>query len=334
MHLQNFHWDLKQSVLRGGCIFFFIIGFISFLIWHVHFDLGPMGLYTQGPHDALVGGLTICAKKTDRINLAHCLRTQFATLVPRFGLRHLMIALEDIQKYKPADDISRTRCHDITHLLGESGVKTSGNLSTTFMECTGLCQAGCYHGAVNGWMAKGHAYADIDSRLCSQAGATEDVQYSCYHGFGHAIADVTGYNLTRALSFCDKVPVFGRPPCGAGVFMEIFEQDPFSGRPISQPPNNIPQWCAALHAPYDEVCYSFAGIYTYAKFHNFDTAVAVCQKEPTEHRRGCIQDLGKSQFFTYPYDPALIQEAQVFCQKYASDWYASCMAAMVYVSPK
>ncbi len=315
-------------------ISFFVLGFAVF--WFLNIRVGP---HTQevglvGAQHALDTALSHCNQiSSDRTLLVRCLRKQFVSMVNKWGVHAFMLALEKREARALPDDVSRTRCHDITHQIGEAGSRAQ-TIDTVLTSCTGLCQAGCYHGAVAGLIAQGKDLVAELSTFCLQSGLSPDAQYSCFHGVGHALGEIDNHTLTEKLHYCDTYPAFGKPPCGAGVFMQLYEFVPLSPTAVLSLPADRPGWCAQFWAPYDEICYSMSGIFEYAHTGNFAQAVAVCKKEPLVNQQSCIIDTGKSQFFSFPYTTEQMKKAENFCHSYADTWYSQCMTGILYNSPK
>lgn len=308
-----------------GCLLLLVIFFHTFgvLRWLKDFSI-------QG---ALDRAIVACAHESERTKLIGCMRTSLQPVIKRWGTRAVMLALETRQRRVSAEDISRSRCHDMTHVIGSEGAKVR-SVRETFAACTNLCESGCYHGAASLWLAQGNALVPILGQLCIDQTSSSEIAYSCFHGVGHVLGDMTELSFVEKLHACDSYPIEDRPPCGAGVFMAVYENTQTGAYARSLLGPDRPAWCAMFSDPYNEICYSFAGIYEYEQTGDFDAAVLVCNREPEEYKRGCIKDLGKSQYFSYPYDPALVSLARTYCFSYASGWERECFQNMLYVSPK
>lgn len=311
----------------------FLCGYGLFWYRGIRVGLHPYVWRQSGAIHALDHVLTLCKGRPDEMKLILCVKSELVLLVRRWGLHEVMIALEKRQTTVDPSDHSRVRCHDLSHQLGAAAITAGQSIQSVLTSCTNLCQSGCFHGASGAWIGQGKSFFAEFPTYCFDEDLSQDSEYSCVHGLGHAIVDVGGYDVSRSLAFCDTLPIRDRPHCGAGVFMETYETiSPYTRKGPMPVPKNHPGWCADISVPYDEVCFARAGIATYIQTTSLEKAVSVCRREPTEHMRSCLVDTGKHLYFSYPPDPERVAAAKEYCKTFVNQSYEYCIEEIFYNS--
>ena len=305
-----------------GLVFFFL-GFWLFTAFSFHMGALQQSLIAAGSQRALTSMLNSCQSGASDANVIVCIRKQAMIQMGTWGLRPLMTALADLQTKGSAEDFARLRCHDIAHAFGQAGALRDTNLTKTLLACTDLCASGCYHGAIEGWVARGQSMTSGFPDICAEPGLTQDSAYACFHGLGHAVASYYQYDLTKSLAYCDRLTGDSQIACGSGVFMELYE-------PITAGHATIPfpvpsTWCSALQIPYDEICYNRSGVASFRRNADVAAAVGVCRAAPKSYANDCVYAVGKNMYFTSPMTVAEISAAKTFCQTYAAGDIQGCM---------
>lgn len=307
----------------GLLVLSFFLGYLLFSAWGVRVGVRPSWDAVGADH-ALASVFTACTSAVGDTQVIVCVRKGSFAQIRRWGLRAMMQALGRKLVLSGPDDFVSVRCHDIAHALGQASSMQSDAIGTTLNACTDLCGSGCFHGAIEGWLARGFTIDTNSVQLCGNSQLSQDAAYACYHGLGHAIADINGYNLLSALHACDSYSGDGRIACGSGVFMELFEPISSTHPTVPMHPED-PTWCRAFPSPYDEICYNRSGVYAYRNTHDIAQAVGVCLQAPIAYRRDCIGAVGKNLYFSYPPDPALTLQARAFCAMYLPAAVSDCM---------
>lgn len=303
----------------------FALGFLAF--WIFSWRVGPhfSSVRQAGANASLEHIVKVCDLPKHRSTIVRCLSNEITKAIPRWGLEPLVIATTERRTMVSKNDLSITRCHDITHQLGKNAVLLGVGMKEILTACTDLCQSGCFHGASVGWVAKGETLGKNFTSICLTPGISGEKKYSCIHGMGHAVTPMGLYDVKRSLEYCNIYDMKERPNCGAGVFMEVYDGTEYSNGVLRELPENRPDWCAQFEAPYDEVCYSESGFFEYTRTQNLEAAIAICRKEPTEYQFDCLTFIGRGLYFVYPLTQAQIVDIQNYCQKVLPESYDACV---------
>lgn len=252
-----------------------------------------------------------CDSNSQRTQYILCIKERIMVEVEKKGIRPLMLALEE--EYKgDAGSLSGgiTRCHDIAHAIGQIGA--GENLNESLLGCTQICTSGCYHGVVEGFVAKGGELRSNINGLCKVEDSPLVSTSACFHGLGHGIADINGYDLKKSLLTCDLISQEGaRKNCAYGVIMEIYEPSSFA-HPLGEFPPDIPRFCQDLWGVYIDACNETAGVHEYGRSKDEDLAIEVCFSVPKSTSGDCISALAQNVYFASEED---IEKTFSFCDK-------------------
>ncbi len=115
-------------------------------------------------------------------------------------------ALEMLERLQNRDDDFRTKCHEISHIIGKVSYYEIG-IAATIRDLPGGCAGGIHHGALEQW-----GFDDSLDNMQVIAGSVCDplldegfVSHEvCVHGVGHALErKILGWE--RAAELCEKV---------------------------------------------------------------------------------------------------------------------------------
>ncbi|MBP9813927.1 hypothetical protein KBC80_01910 [Candidatus Woesebacteria bacterium] len=303
----------------------FIFGFLLF--WVASVRVGPhfQSVRQHGADVDLARILRLCDLPKHRSTIVQCLSVELKKLIPRWGLDSLMKSLTALRLVQTHQDLSVTRCHDITHQLGRMSVLLGVSMKEILTSCTELCQSGCFHGAAVGWVAKGESIGKDFTSICLLPDIANDKKISCIHGMGHAVTPMGLYDTKRSLSYCDTYDEKDRDNCGSGVFMELYDGTEYNNGLLRDLPPDRPAWCAQFAPPYDEVCYAQSGYFEHNRNHDLPAAIAVCRREPLPYQFDCLTFLGKSIYFVYPLTAPQLQGIKSYCHMALPNQEEACV---------
>lgn len=312
-----------------GFILSFGVGYGAFSFFSFRFGFHPSSWQTKGAEYFLKRVITECytGNDSERTQFMVCAQKRFLPAVKRWGVRPLMEALEHRQ-LEQSDTRAITQCHDLSHAIGAAGVIASSNVNAVLPECTNTCVYGCQHGAVSSWYAMGKDVVGNLHDICMAGidwSKNPQGRGGCFHELGHAVASVAGYDVVKALKYCDQVADVGRLDCGYGVFMELFEPATFATAPQPLPANH-PAWCDTLWPPYKEFCFHQAGVNDFGRFQDDARAISICRRVPREYQLGCFRNLGTNIFYVYQYKEDQSNAIVRFCRQPGSTWFMSCIS--------
>src|SRR3989344_3287984 len=191
-------------------------------------------------------------------------------------------------------------CHSQAHELGKVIFAESGELTEAIETCRERCTGGCFHGVLmeafsslaSSTDAEGHLeLGDVKTamrELCQSELVTAiHREGKCTHGAGHALAFVSGYNLSEALASCE---LFGDRRleyyCAGGVFMEYdiaYGAAEARGRPLHYP--------CDTHTEFPSACYAYKAKHLMAALQTPEAYAAECMGLERFSRLGCFRGL-------------------------------------------
>ncbi|MCH7828652.1 hypothetical protein IH982_02140 [Patescibacteria group bacterium] len=300
---------MRPSVLGIVLTFVFLFG----IILNVHFGLSFVSLYnsrisfSENYQDdissQIINVQNICKPESDRSRSILCFRKHIEEAVKTYGISPFINAVEQMFTARNTSQAGAiTQCHDLLHAIGQVGGLHSKNMDSTISSCSSLCTYGCYHGVVEGFLARGANLLDELPKLCA-AIPDDDLnrgsRSACFHGLGHGVATIAGYKLKRSLELCDSLQKEEeRKDCGTGVFMELYEPSSFE-HPLLEFPEDIPDFCSTLWGVYAEVCYVTAGVHEYGRSRDEEKAFTTCGEAPSSLQRPCIVSTGQNFYFVF-----------------------------------
>lgn len=254
-----------------------------------------------------------CSQAESRTDYIVCFIQKINPVVKEYGVSPFMQVLETSFLERQSTIYGgMSRCHDIAHAIGQSGVKHY-DAETTVMQCSSICGAGCFHGAMEGSLAKGTSLDESLRSFCKQTGNPEfdRTRWACFHGLGHGVASLIGEPV-ESLKKCDLIGVGdGISNCTYGVFMELYQSSSFGHSKLPAPENML-AFCSSLWGEHERVCYLNAGLQEYLKTESPEEAAKVCKSAPSEHQEGCLSHLGNLGYHILEGDAAGII---AFCKK-------------------
>lgn len=238
----------------------------------------------------------------DRTKFISCLKTALKDSISKSGVRKLLSELElSFKKDDSAGQGGITRCHDIAHAIGQAGVSYTNDPNSVLRECSDLCTSGCFHGAIEQTVLEESidTFLTNINNMCSES--------ACFHGLGHGLASIAGYDLQKSLNLCDRLGKSdSKRNCGFGVFMELYEPSSFNPVPKALP-ENLLAFCNSLTGVYLEVCYRNISTYEYARTNqDISRALDICRLIPQKYQRECRVALGQQFYFNQQANPEKI----------------------------
>lgn len=312
----------RYSIL--SILAFFVLGYSSFSLLGLRFGWHSDSVREWGAEMSLTVALASCASRNSMADDMPCVRAKLPSLLKKWGLHSLMMALEKKQSSVEDVDLARARCHDIAHALGRSDMLMKDNMSDVLSSCTTTCASGCFHGALEGWAARGNMLLPDISSLCENSSFSEEARQACTHGIGHALVNMLGNDMARSLHYCDELEEQYRGACGSGVLMELYNPGSFAHSVASLPADH-PLWCNTLPFPYYEECYHHAGLYMYSQSKSEQQAVDACKKIPLTVQGKCFGEIAKALYFIWPLSEDAIGRAKEFCATQADSVHEICV---------
>lgn len=300
-------------------VFFFVSGYILFSLVFVRVGYHPYSLRIQGAKRSLDQAVSSCYTSRDdnRTTFMVCAQKKLLTAVRMWGLRPLMDAIEKKQRENTGENQAITQCHDLTHAIGAAGLIVMKDLNTTLLSCTNTCVYGCQHGVISAWYSMGKDILGKLPGICVEGIDWSKLPYGqngCFHEIGHAVANIAGYDVEKALQLCDKVSQIGRVDCAHGVFMEAYEPATFTTSILPMRSDYV-EWCGTLRDPYKQICYDKAGANVYGRTRSDSESFAMCEKIPSALRSGCVTALGQNIFYVYQREKNQAENIIEFCKK-------------------
>lgn len=305
-------------------IFTFFVGVISF------FSLPKNGANTEAKVKSIFDKTSgVCAGSAERTKYIVCYKKNLEPGIKKYGLKPFMSELGI--KYASSvnfDNGGINQCHDVAHAIGQTAGAYSKDLNKTILDCPNLCTSGCFHGVVEGAISTGFDILGNIGNLCryEEGGKALSTNTDCFHGLGHGVADLSGFDLVQALKYCDLINTEeGQRSCGAGVIMELYEPSSFD-HALLQFPDDIAKFCKDLWGTYRETCYITAGTHIFIKESSTAKAISACFSVPDEYKKSCISALGQNMFFVYQGN---FIKLSAFCQNLPGIYPESCYGGVI-----
>ena len=214
-------------------------------------------------------------------------------------------AIAELRDLIDKDGSVATYCHSLYEKIGRKVTETNGIVDYYDAEC----QFGYVHGVL---YALGEVYDDLDklskdaviycSGYLKDPDAMNSPDSACYHGIGHAVADLTYNDPQKAITYCQKmfdelevsIPEEIIPyeqSCADGVFMEYGDgnliraglmQVSATGISTETKPEQMVKLCASLESTMAEMCYGRIWKFVGPGSDNYAKESEICFKAPTE----------------------------------------------------
>lgn len=226
-------------------------------------------------------------------------------LAETLASKGLTATLDELARLASADPDVLRRAHDLAHKAGELAVVAQPDVSKVITNCREAFLYGCYHGALKAYFAAKRQTrpADVVGVCPSTIGAL--LYFQCLHGLGHGVLANLGYELFRALTYCDALgSVLDRRSCYGGVFMEniVVAIEQYEGRAtgdraLARPylrPDDAQYPCNVVAEKYRATCYQLqtSGMLLY-NGRDFAKAALSCDMAPAAHVAICFESLGR-----------------------------------------
>jgi hypothetical protein len=281
MLFSKIHFNNRHIKIILVILFLFLSTFILYYIY---------GKNKSTPVRYSVSGFDLCYlmsqsnKQTNMNVLLKCYRILVHNLMSVESLGTVLSQLE----MRKDDKVLIQDCHTIGHFLGQEEYEKTKNIATSLAECTNYCYGGCYHGAVEQYFLDKYANGNISltdlpiqiNTLCTNNDSACSLKREqAQHGLGHALIQITNYDLNKALSFCGDME-----QCYYGVFMQNVNSKAYmdaKGKDILYP-------CDILNVKYQTDCYSSLSTEVYK---NVKDNINLCSQFPTQYQKSCYQSV-------------------------------------------
>ncbi len=233
-----------------------------------------------------------------------CLKSAVRSLLTEYSTKELMVHI--VATSSPQSTTSR--CHTVSHMIGEETLIKTGSLEQTLASCTAQCSYGCTHGAVAAEVARsfgeeypGEEIAHADSGEIKSMGQRYcDRSFVMCHAIGH-IARIASDSLEQSLQTCESV-ASGQAlqTCFVGVFMEDVGLAAFAPERNTNQYSSYAYPCESLPVKYHSACFVQLPEYQKKLFdersmsreEQINTAIAVCHDFEGPSRQECFFGFG------------------------------------------
>lgn len=292
-------------------LFFAIAGFLGgvffgiFTLQHEYTGYQQYGLRLKLPNETmgeyLLTQAKACMAEKQR---SLCIRALSDMLVRKHKIPDVLSAVLE-QEHEP---VVFATCHELGHYIGASLYKKSKNTVDAFHQCGHVCNGGCTHGVVEGYMKEKkidpiNLKSDKLMRdIIGMCGNTTDFSIprlydECLHGMGHGLMFLTNGDLPKSLTVCDGlIEKKRRETCYSGIFMENANSTTNRDHPSQFIRSDNPLYpCSILDDKYLHTCYEFQGEY-FGKVadHDWKKVVGMCQLAPSRYQEDCVRSIGFS----------------------------------------
>lgn len=291
------------------CIVTFVVGLIASAM-----SVDGRRLFRSSPDRTLAHIRDSCLDPSwDRTDRIACISRALRGQVNTGNVSRYMGALAKLLE----EPLTVFHCHDLAHVIGKLGVYKTSDASKVLPQCTSLCGDGCFHGVVEGYIARGGVLEEAIASLCASSDA------SCYHGLGHGIASIVG-DARKSLTLCDRITSDeSRKHCGYGVLMELYEATT-TGEELAHLPQNLVDFCDSLQGVYREVCTSKVGIHEYKRTGEPRKVGIICARVPNV--RECFVNFGALMYWQFQQSA---QDIVNICEQVGSVGSGPCMTGAI-----
>lgn len=230
-----------------------------------------------------------------------CYKNTANNFLNSFSLKNI---LDVFEKYETTPELY-DRCHETLHYLGRMEYQRVKNVRQVMTQCSTVCLAGCYHGAIEQYLIdknipinNGAESIEIElPRICGSKKdyEQEEIYNQCIHGVGHAIMFLTEGEVPQSLAICDNLPDV--PLCYTGVFMQNTNGSTDSDHPSKYIKQGDPMYpCNILDDKYKEMCYGIqvAHFFKLTNF-NWERTANLCDQVPSNYQNVCFTTMGSHQ---------------------------------------
>jgi hypothetical protein len=221
-----------------------------------------------------------------------CLQKRYQDLVRGPGVGAAFVELKD---ELPRNELARSNCHELTHIIGHAAAELYGDVPTTYSRGDSFCGSGYYHGAMEAIVAKIGPDKVLEEADTLCAGLYSFDHYNCAHGLGHGFMRVQENDLFGSLKMCDVLTDgWEEKRCYGGVFMENVVDKDNPVHPSKYLKADRPLYpCDVVGDRYKDECYQRQSSYALeARGNDFAKVFSLCAKVEDEFRPACYQGLG------------------------------------------
>jgi hypothetical protein len=221
-----------------------------------------------------------------------CLQERYQGLVYSLGVE---AAFAELKNELPRNELVRSNCHELTHIIGHAAADLYGDIATTYSRGDSFCGSGYYHGAMEAIVANIGAEKVLEEVDTLCAGLYSFYHYNCAHGLGHGFMRVQDNELFKALDMCDALSDrWERNRCYGGVFMENVVDEDHPVHPSKFLKADQPLYpCDAVKFRYKNECYQRQTSYALQLLSNdFTKVFDLCERVENRFRPACYQGLG------------------------------------------
>lgn len=244
----------------------------------------------------------------------NCYANALSDIVTHKGIQAATQAFRQYSTTTAGALLQGGRCHSLAHTIGQAAVVRGYSNKTILTECLRFCPAsgrdavdgldyGCLNGAAHGIIQQGRTMKEA-SLYCDIPGVEPEIKLACFHGIGHGVVELTGFDIVRALKLCDELSGSdARFQCGHAVLME---PQYFKVAPIGSIPDSMATFCTTVSADYQRSCFEFSAFLTFAHTLNPLQAKDECRKVPEDFTGVCYERLGEALYFRFEHNPELV----------------------------
>jgi hypothetical protein len=219
---------------------------------------------------------------------------------------------EMVDALQKADQV----CHSEAHPLGRAVYRKTNSLDESLKICGNSCSDGCSHGVLMEMFSSDSDYfngrggdapssmlqalAEDGDALCRNGVVASGIfPRQCFHGMGHVMMYMAGYDLAKAVNGCDALNAAYSVHCRSGAFMEFMGNDRAdSKREVD------PYYPCDIFPQYARGCYFFRAN-AILKAHGLPESLELCRKLTKDDAHACIHGLGAALFY---FDQSIVKE--------------------------
>lgn len=239
----------------------------------------------------------------------NCYSQKLTKMVKEHGMAKTTAAFKQYLGTSEGGKVINRGCHILGHDVGQLAVLNGEEPAEVLGYCSNFCESqeglttadilnksGCFSGVAHAYVIKNGVVEGFEEKCESLDAPEELINYGCYHGAGHGIADYTNYDLEPAIDLCRKFEKEeARYQCGQAAFMEPHR---LRIAPLSSVPSDMLSYCQSVEPIFKEHCYEYVGFLNFARTLDFVDSVKVCGQVPQDLGERCAERLGEGVHYT------------------------------------
>ncbi|HVN26278.1 MAG TPA: hypothetical protein VMT99_01310 [Candidatus Paceibacterota bacterium] len=243
----------------------------------------------------------VCASEGEREDFS-CYEAFYKDLVLAKGVD---AAFADLKARFTVNDYVSRDCHPITHIIGQAAVSLYPSVAEAYRHGDAFCASGYYHGVLEGLafrMGKDKLLENLNT-ICDGLGSSpaSTDYFSCLHGLGHGLMEITDDDLFASLNDCDRLTgMWQQTSCYGGVFMENvivgdIHQQAIDADHVTKylRPDEPFYPCTAVGEQYKAACYLIQPSYALDHLGDPSKVFALCDQAEEAYRGLCYQSIGR-----------------------------------------